>query len=193
MPSEYIERIIKQLAGAGYSSRRWFFGYSLWIGLIPPVCAFFGTWRYGWPLGVAEPLVLSFSEALTIALLYAVVLIAGFLSTVAVVKWMAATYTEEAGLDGCFGVVSVAGTPIMLGGVAHLYPNILFHILALAPLFALSTYLLFISIPVLLKTNQDRGIFMGCAVLGYLVATFLALLGLSVFLWVNGIGPDLGV
>ncbi|MGI9311825.1 MAG: Yip1 family protein [bacterium] len=188
-----IEKRLAQLARSRQTPARLFFGYALWIGLIPPVSAFFGTWRHGWPLGVAEPIAVSPPEALAIAALYALALIVGFLATALVIKWMAATYAEQADLRGCFAVVAVAGTPIMLGGVAHLYPSILLHIIILAPVFAFSAYLLFAAIPPLLRTNRDRGVLMGCAVLGFLVTAFLSLLGLSAILWVHGVGPDLGV
>ena len=170
-----------------------FLKYSLWLGFIPPVSAFFGTYLYGWPLGVLEPIRLTFEQAFSVSIFYAIALLAGFFATAFVIKWMAKVYASKASLKDCFMVVSVSGAPIMLGGIAHLYPSILFHIIILSPVFAFSCYLLFTSIPIFLKTNQDKGIFMGCAVLGYLVTAFLSLLGLSVISWVHGIGPNLGI
>jgi hypothetical protein len=70
--------------------------------------------------------------------------------------------------NGAFAVVTVITTPIMLAGVAHLYPSLLFHVIVLPPVFALSGYLLFTSIPLLLKTDYDRGIFMGCSLFGFI-------------------------
>jgi hypothetical protein len=55
----------------------------------------------------------------------------------------------KATLNGAFAVVTVITTPIMLAGVAHLYPSLLFHVIVLPPVFALSGYLLFTSIPLL--------------------------------------------
>ncbi|SMN02060.1 hypothetical protein SPONN_377 [uncultured Candidatus Thioglobus sp.] len=52
---------------------------------------------------------------------------------------------------------------------------------------------MFTSIPILLKTDYDRGIFMGCALLGFVVTAGVSLLGASTVAWVNGIGPNLGV
>ncbi|MBE8189311.1 MAG: YIP1 family protein [Candidatus Thioglobus sp.] len=187
------QNIIQRLAKSNYSSPQLFFGYIFWIGLIPPVSAFFGTYLYGWPLGVVEPVRLSLAQAAAVSIFYELALMAGFISTAIVIKWMASVYAPKATLKDAFMVIAVAGTPIMIGGVAHIYPSILFHVLALSPIFAWSGYLFFISIPIFLKTNQDRGIFMGCAVLGYLVTAFLSLLGLSAIAWVNGIGPNLGV
>ena len=191
--STFFPTLFERIATARYSSRRWFFGYALWIGLVPPVCALFGMWRFGWPLGAAKPIALSFENAALIAAVYATALIVGFLSAVLMMKWMASTYAERADLSGCFAVAALAGTPIMLGGVLHLYPDILLHIIILAPVFAFSSYLLFAAIPPLLHTDRERGVLMGCALLGFLVSAFLTLLGLSVVLWVHGVGPTLGV
>lgn len=187
------QKVIDFLANNNYSPSQIFFGYALWICLIPPISAFFGTYNYGWPLGVAEPIILSFEQALIIAIFYAFALIAGFLSTALVIKWMSSTYATDASLKDSFSVVSLAITPIMLGGVLHFYPNILLHIFVLAPIFAWSVYLLFVGIPTLLKTDQEQGVMMGCSVLTYLVTAFLGLLGLSAILWVYGVGPSLGV
>ncbi|VVM19401.1 hypothetical protein BSPWISOXPB_1018 [uncultured Gammaproteobacteria bacterium] len=71
---------------------------------------------------------------------------------------MSAVYAPKATLNGAFAVVTVVTTPIMLAGIAHLYPSLLFHVIVLPPVFALSGYLLFTSIPLLLKTDYDRGI-----------------------------------
>lgn len=128
-----------------------------------------------------------------IAIFYAIALMIGFISTAIILKWMSAIYAKKANLKDCFVLVSVAGTPIVVGGLVHLYPNILLQIIILTPMFAWSAYLLFAAIPTLLKTDKDRGFFMGCSILIYLGVVFLSLLGLTSILWVNGIGPNLGV
>lgn len=189
----YPEKLIVRLGKSERTPAQLFFRYILWLSLIPPVSAFFGTYFYGWPFGVAQPIAISFEVALMIAIFYALALIAGFLVTAFIIKWMAQTYAEKASLKDCFAVVAVMETPILIGGFLHLYPSILLHILVLAPVFAWSVYLLFISIPILLKTDQDRGIFMGCSILVYLTTAFVSLLGFSAALWVYGIGPSLGV
>ncbi|HIE78110.1 MAG TPA: DUF1282 domain-containing protein [Candidatus Thioglobus sp.] len=185
--------VISRLSKANYSPAQLFFGYSIWLGLVPPVSAFFGTYYNGWSLGISDPIKLSFSQSLAISIFYALALIVGFLVTAFVIKWMATVYAPESTLNDAFAVVSVVGTPIMLAGVVHLYPSVLLHIIVLSPIFAWSCYILFCALPILLKIDNDRGIFMGCAVLGFLVTAFLALLGISTIAWVYGIGPNLGV
>ena len=185
--------LINNLSCSNYSPARLFFGYSIWLLLIPPVSAFFGTYYYGWSLGISDPIRLSLSESVAISIFYTLAIITGFLTTAFVIKWMSAVYAPKATLKDAFAVVTVVTTPIMLAGVAHLYPSVLFHVIVLSPVFAWSGYLLFYSIPILLKTDYDRGIFMGCAVLGYLVTAGISLLGVSAIAWVYGIGPNLAV
>ncbi len=188
-----IKKLINHLARSEYSSAQLFFGYSIWLILIPPVSAFFGSYYYGWSLGVGDPIRLSLSESVIISIFYALALMAAWFITAFVIKWMASIYAPKATLKDAFALVSVVTTPIMLGGVAHLYPSILFQIIVLSPIFALSGYVLFTSIPVLLKTDYDRGVFMGCSLLAYVVTGFLCFLGIVSAAWVHGIGLNLGV
>jgi hypothetical protein len=48
---------------------------------------------------------------------------------------MSAVYAPKATLNGAFAVVTIITTPIMLAGVAHLYPSLLFHVIVLPPVF----------------------------------------------------------
>lgn len=188
-----VQIIIKRLADSQYSPAQLFFGFSVWLILIPPISAFYGTYYYGWSLGIGEPIRLSLSESIAISIFYALALMLAWFITAFIVKWMAAIYAPKATLKDAFAVVTLITTPIMLGGIAHIYPSVLFHIIVLSPIFALSGYLLFASIPVLLKTDYDRGVFMGCSLLGYVVTGFLCFLGIVTIAWVQGIGPNLGV
>lgn len=188
-----IKATIERLAQAEYSPAKLFFGFSIWLILIPPVSAFFGAYYTGWSMNFEAPTHLSFVQSISIAIFYGLALIVGFLIMAFVIQWMANVYAPKATLKDAFAVTTVATTPIMLAGIAHLYPSVLFHIIVLSPIFVLSGYLLFTSIPILLKTDYDRGIFMGCALLGFVVTAGVSLLGASTVAWVNGIGPNLGV
>ncbi|BAS67215.1 MAG: DUF1282 domain-containing protein [Gammaproteobacteria bacterium] len=188
-----IQASIQRLVDSQYSPAKLFFGFSVWLILIPPISAFYGSYYTGWSLGIGEPIHLSFSESIAIAIFYAMALIIAWFLTAFIIKWMSRVYAPEATLKDAFAVVTVVTTPIMIGGFAHLYPSVLFHVVALTPVFILSGYLLFASIPVLLKTNYDRGIFMGCSLLGFVATGFLCFLGIVTTAWVQGIGPNLGV
>ncbi|KAA0444234.1 MAG: YIP1 family protein [Candidatus Thioglobus sp.] len=188
-----IQASIKRLADSQYSPAQLFFGFSVWLILIPPISAFYGTYQYGWSMGIGEPIRLSLAESISISIFYALALMAAWFVTALVIKWMASIYAPDANLKDAFAVVTLVTTPIMLGGIAHIYPSVLFHVIVIPPIFALSGYLLFASIPVLLKTDYDRGVFMGCSLLGYVVTGFLCFLGIISIAWVQGIGLNLGV
>ncbi|WXU00385.1 MAG: hypothetical protein Ctma_1100 [Catillopecten margaritatus gill symbiont] len=188
-----IQASIKHLADSQYSPVQLFFRFSFWLILIPPISAFYGSYHAGWSLGIGDPIHLSLTESIAIGIFYAVALIGAWFVTALIIKWMSTIYAPDATLKDAFAVVTVVTTPIMVGGFAHLYPSILFHIIVLSPIFALSGYLLFASIPVLLKTDYDRGVFMGCSLLGYVVTGFLCFLGIVTTAWVQGIGLNLGV
>jgi len=188
-----VKAFINKFAKSNYSSAELFFGISFWLMLIPPISAFFGTYYMGWSMNFEDPIRLSLVESVAISIFYGLALIIGYLMMVFVIKWMSSVYAPNATLRDAFAVTTVTTTPIMLAGIAHLYPSILFHVIILSPIFALSAYLLFASIPVLLKTDYDKGIFMGCALFGFISTAGVSLLGISIISWVNGIGPNLGV
>lgn len=188
-----IQKNIQRLADSQYSPAQLFFGLSLWLILIPPIGAFLGMHYYGWSSGISDPIRLSLTESITVAIFYFLALVAGFLITALAIKWMSVTYAPKATFKDAFAVVTVATMPIMLGGIAHLYPSILFHVIILPPIFILSGYLIFTSIPVLLKTDSDGGFFMGCSLFGFISTVGVSLLGVIAIAWVNGIGLNLGV
>ena len=163
-----------------------------WLGLIPPVCAYVGTSAFGWHLGIGEPLHVSPALTAVICALYYVFLLVGFMCAVLMMRWMAPTYGAREDLGSHAAVIAVAGTPLMVGGVAHLYPQVGFNLMLLVPAMIWSTYLLYTGLPVALKTEAERGMLMATSMLGVFFVAANALMIATMFLWTLGIGPDIG-
>jgi hypothetical protein len=87
----------------------------------------------------------------------------------------------------------MVGEPLILASIAHLYPSVFFNLLVIIPAMIWSVYLLYTGIPVALNTPPERGMLMASAVVGWLLVAAVSLLGLSMALWTNGVGPLLGV
>ena len=88
-------KVFEALAVAEPSAPKVFFGFALWLGLLPPLFAYIGTMRFGWRLGV-EPVFLPRPTVLAICAAYFVALLFGFLSGAVVARWMAVTYGDQA-------------------------------------------------------------------------------------------------
>ena len=185
------KKVFEALAAAEPSAPKVFFGFALWLGLLPPLFAYFGTMQFGWRLGV-EPVFLPRSTVLAICAAYFAALLFGFLSGAVVARWMAVTYGASQSLGRCLALMAIVGAPLAVGSVVHLYPHGFFNILVLVPVLIWCMYLLYRGLPVVLGTGPNRGMLMASALIAYLFVAFVSLLGITVALWGSGIGPLIG-
>ena len=183
--------VFDALAAAEPSAPRVFFGLALWLGLLPPLFAYFGTMQFGWRLGV-EPVYLPRPTVLAICAAYFVALLFGFLSSAVVARWMAVTYDASQSLGRCLALMAIVGAPLAVGSVVHLFPHAFLNVLVLVPILIWCMYLLYRGLPVVLGTGPNRGMLMASALIAYLLVALVSLLGLTVALWGSGIGPLIG-
>ena len=165
-----------------------FFGFALWLGLLPPLFAYIGTTTFGWRLGV-EPLYLPAATVLAISIAYFALLLFGFLSAAFVAHWMATTYGADPAFGRSLALIALVGAPLSIGSVVHLCPHAFINVLVLVPLLIWSMYLLYRGLPIVLKTDPGRGMLMASSLIAYLLIAWVSLLGITVVLWSRGIGP----
>ena len=186
-PNAVFQAVANESPPAG----RVFFRIALWLGLLPPLFAYFGTLKFGWRLGV-EPIYLPQSKVLAICLAYFGALLFGFLSSAMITRWMAATYDASTSLGRCLALMAIVGAPLAVGSIVHLYPYAFLNVLVLVPVLIWCMYLLYRGLPIVLATGPNRGMLMASALIAYLLVALVSLLGLTVALWGTGIGPSLG-
>ena len=186
------DALFRELSEKRPSARRVFFSYVIWIGLIPPVCAYIGMITSGWHFGIGEPVSISPLVAAGVAIAYYACLFAGYALTTILMQWMAPTYNADTHSGLHAALAAIVGTPLMLGGFLHLYPLLPLNLLFLVPAMIWSVYLLYTGVPKMLGTDQARGVLMASSVLGILFVSAAALAMLTIILWVNGLGPDIG-
>jgi hypothetical protein len=184
-------RAFQSVADTPPSATQAFFGFALWLGLLPPVFAYFGTLNFGWRLGVA-PVYLPHGMAFAISAAYFLALLFGYVSGAFVARWMAVTYDASQALGRSFALMAIVGAPLAVGSVAHLYPHAFFNLLVLVPALIWSMFLLYRGLPVVLATGPNRGMLMASALIAYLLVALVSLFGITVALWGSGIGPLLG-
>ena len=186
-------KVFNELAESKPSPLAVFFKVALWFGVLPPLFAYIGASKFGWRLGTVEPLSLQKEILLSVSIAYFVALLLGFISTALVSRWMATTYGARHSLGIHFAMITVVGAPLAVGSIVHLYPDVFINVLVLIPAMLWSMYLLYRGLPVVLHTTPERGMLMSSSLIGYLLVAFVSLLGITVFLWINGIGPLMGV
>jgi len=183
--------VFEALAAPEPSASKVFFGFALWIGLLPAVFAYIGTVNFGWRLGV-EPVFLPQRTVLAVSVAYFLALLVGFLSSAVIARWMAVTYDASQSLGRCYALMAIVGAPLAVGSVIHLYPHVFINVLVLVPTLIWSMYLLYRGLPVVLHTGPNRGMLMASALIAYLLVAAVSLLGVTVALWGSGIGPLIG-
>lgn len=161
--------------------------------LLPPVCAAVGGLVFGWRLGTSEPLYLETAQALTVSVMYLIVLCFGFFSTVVVARWMGSTYGADASFEDYVAFFVVVCAPLAVAGIAHLFPHVFFNILVLIPCLIWSMVLLYRGLPVVLRIPTERGMLMSSAIVGWLLVAAVSRLGLSAGLWTAGLDPAIRV
>lgn len=187
------DRLFAELADDRLSPRAVFFRAVLWMAAMPPLFAYLGASRFGWRLGAVEPLYLSHDELLGISIGYFLALLFGFVSTALIARWMASTYGARHSLGVYFALVTIVGTPLVIGSVVHLFPDVFINLLVLVPALIWSMYLLFRGLPTALGISPERGMLMASSIIAWLLVAAVSLLGISVMLWGWGIGPVIGV
>lgn len=170
-----------------------FFKYVLWLAIIPPVFAYIGASNFGWRIGAAEPLYVPAGDLVVISMAYFFALLFVYVSTAMVAQWMAATYGARHSLGIHFALVTIIAAPLVVGSTMHLFPSIFLNVLVFIPTVMWSMYLMYKGLPIVLRTNPERGMLMASALIGYLLVAAVCFLGLTVALLGRGIGPSIGV
>ncbi|NNL11360.1 MAG: DUF1282 family protein [Pseudomonadales bacterium] len=183
----------KDLAEKRPSPGSVFFRLIIWMALFPPLLAFIGSSVFGWRLGAGDPIFLPRDTLIAVCAAYFVALLIGFMSTAFVAQWMAGTYGARGSLGIHMALVTIVSAPLIVGTIIHVYPHVFINIMVLVPALMWSMYLLYAGLPVVLKISPERGMLMASALIGYLLVAAVSLLGITVFLWINGIGPRVGV
>lgn len=168
-------------------------GYSLLILILPPLFSWLGASYFGWRLGNSEPIFMDQAGAILFSLFYFITLCIGFIGTVFISQWMAPTYGASRSLRLHFAYIGVVCTPLVAASVAHLFPEVMFNVLILLPTLLWSITLLYKSLPIVFSIPPERGMLMSSALVGWLLVAAVSLLGLSVSLWVIGVGKVLGL
>jgi len=167
--------------------------YSIWLLLLPPLFSWIGAATFGWRLGADEPLRLDTTALALVSVSYFLVLLFGLTSTAVISRWMAATYGANASFGRHFALITIIGEPLALASVAHLFPDVFLNLLIMIPTMIWCMYLLYKGIPIALDTPPERGILMASSLVAWLLVAAVSLLGISMGLWTNGVGPLLGV
>ena len=164
-------------------------GHSAILGLISPVCAYFGTTKIGWTIGYSEVVRLTSSSALSISIIYYLTIVVGIVVLGALIRWMCRTYGSDESLAKCMSLASLPATPLFLVGLVQLYPVLWINYLVGLPALAYSIYLLYSGTRIVMKLTREHAFLMASAILGACLIALVAVLASTVALWEFGFEP----
>lgn len=173
-----------------YGAPMVFFGHTVLLALIPPVCGYIGTTRTGWNVGLERTVRMTAESALQISIVYYLALLVATVSVAWAAHWMSRTYGGSASFSAALALASVTATPLFLVGFAQLAPELWLNLLLGLPALAWTIMLFYSGVPTMLEVSEERGFLLSCAVMAFGLVALVAMLVMSVLLWSYGFAPS---
>jgi hypothetical protein len=160
------------------------------MALVPPISGLIGTTQFGWKIGVAEPVKLTMSSALTISIGYYFAIVLGVFIMGYVIKWMGQTYVKSVSLSESVALAAFVSVPLVLVGIFEIYPilwvNFLIGLMALG----YSVFLLYTGLPIIMDIPKEKGFLYSTAILGFGMVALVGMLVVTALLWGVGLEPS---
>ncbi len=173
-----------------YSIARVYLGLLLFLALVPPLSGFVGATQIGWQIGAGDVVRLSLRSAAAIAVIYYFAILVGVAGIGAMIHWMTSTYGAEQPVSQCIALAAFAGVPLLLAGLAQLYPVMWVNLLIGMAALGLNIRLLYIGVPVMMEIPPERGFLFSSAILGLGLVALVAFLAATAILWDFGFAPE---
>ncbi len=163
------------------------------LALIPSVCAYIGVTQVGWKVAGGEAIKLTSTSAASLCALTYVALLASIYILGEFINWMSKTYGVDDNADqrhyaGTALAVFVS-TPVLLAGVANLYPSMWFVAVAMGLAGAYAIYLIYEGIPILMNIPRERAFMFASSVVTVGLVLMVSVMITTVVIWGMGVGP----
>ena len=159
------------------------------LAAIPAISAYIGTTQVGWSIGGGAPVTLTEGSALAMTILSYLAMLVGVGVMGAFIHWMARTYDANPTMTQCVVFAAYTATPLFIGGLAALYPNLWLAMTVGTAAICYTVYLLYVGIPTFMNIPKEEGFLFSSSVLAVGLVVLVAMIALSVVLWGSGIGP----
>jgi hypothetical protein len=166
-----------------------YLSHVLILAAIPVVSAYIGTTKVGWSVAGGEAVRLTESSALQMTVLSYLAMLAGIAAMGAFIHWMSRTYDAKPSLTDSIVFAAYCATPLFIGGLAALYPNLWLAMAVGTAAVCYTAYLLYVGIPAFMNIPKEEGFMFSSSVLAVGLVVLVAMMATSVVLWGFGIGP----
>lgn len=179
----------QEIRGEEESISHMYLTHVLLLAAIPAVSAYIGTTQVGWSIGSRAPVMLTEASAMQLTIMSYLAMLIGVAVMGAFINWMSRTYDASPSMAQCVVFAAYTATPLFIGGLAALYPNLWLAMLIGTGAICYTVYLLYIGIPTFMNIPADEGFLFSSSVLAVGLVMLVSMIALSVILWGSGVGP----
>jgi len=162
----------------------------LTVALIPAICGYYAAAHIGWTIGTGEPILLTESSALMMAVAMYFALIAGVFALAYLIHWMAVTFDSTPSFTQSLELAAYAATPVLMVGVTVLYPVLWFVAVAGILAICYSVYLLYSGVPIMMNIPEDKGFIYSSSVVTTGLILIVCILAATAMFWTLGFAPE---
>jgi hypothetical protein len=179
----------QEIRGEKETISHMYLSHVLILAAIPAVSAYIGTTQVGWAFGGGDAVRLTETSALQMTVMSYLAMLAGVAAMGAFIHWMARTYDARPSLTDSVVFAAYCATPLFIGGLAALYPNMWLSMAVGTAAVCYTAYLLYVGIPSFMNIPKDEGFMFSSSVLAVGLVVLVAIMATSVVLWGFGVGP----
>lgn len=172
-----------------HESLRFSLSHILIVALIPCIAAYYATAHAGWSIGARETILLTQSSAVVMSVAMYFGLIGGVIALSYIIHWMAKTFGAQPSFTQSLELAAYTATPVMMAGIAAVYPELWFVAMVFLAGVAYSIYLLYSGLPILMHIPEERGFIYASSVVTAGLVLMIVLMAGTVIAWTNGFGP----
>ena len=159
------------------------------LAAIPAISAYIGTSQIGWTIGTLEPVKLTQASALQMTVLTWLAMLAGVAIMGSFIHWMSRTYSSSPTLSECLIFAAYTATPLFIGGLAALFPNLWLAMFVGTTAICYTAYLLYQGIPIFMNISSDEGFLFSSSILAVGLVVLVGMMATAVIFWGLGVGP----
>jgi len=160
------------------------------VALIPAICSYYAAAHIGWTIGVGDPIKISQSSALMLAIAIYITLVVGVFTLAYLIQWMAKTFDSKPNFTQSLELSAYTATPILMVGIAALFPVLWFVTLAGLVAVSYSIYLLYSGVPIMMNIPEEKGFIYSSSVVTCGLVLLVAIMALGTILWTIGFAPQ---
>lgn len=160
------------------------------VALIPAICGYYAAAHIGWTIGVGDPIKISQESAQLMAVAMYCALVIGVFALAYLIQWMAKTFDSKPSFIQSLELAAYTATPMLMVGIATLFPVLWFVALAGLAATAYSVYLLYSGVPIMMNIPEEKGFIYSSSVVTCGLVLLVGIMAFSAVMWTMGFGPE---